>query len=232
MQLQRVSYRVGSSGDEFVLLIPKSRFMGNPKVSFETYVLNNLGNTDVESHEKILEYHPKSVARRLQLSDINQNGNVMEFRIKLGSKFSLDLASVANDDPYFYGDKLVTYPDGSCHLHVELVSEDNKHVSPSKGAAPIYFVPGSVSVPSECDKKSVGSRMDVSVSSKYSFRRSVASKSVRSSKSNRTSRSSRSSKTTPTPIINTGGSSIGNRASKYRRGANGEREEVKDSDTL
>ena len=212
MQLQRVSYRVSSAGNEFVLLIPKSRFMGEPKAAFETYVLN--GVDDKESHEKILNYHPKSVARRLQLADIQKNGNVLEFRIPLAKKFSLNFATVANNDPYFYGDKFVNYPDGSCHLHVELVSEDDKHTSSTtKGAAPIFYVPGSVSVPSlggddDCSCMSISSR---------SVKTSNTRKSVATSRSIKSNRSIKSARTAP--IIDASPAPAG----KYRKGNNGER---------
>ena len=217
MQLQRVSYRVSTSCDEFVVSLPKSRFMGCPKAAFETYVLSNTNNDDKEKHKRILEYHPKTAARRLQLNAINKGGNVMELRIKLQHKFSLDFASVASNDPYFYGDKFVTYPDGSTHLIVELVSDEDKHSSPNKAAAPIFHVPGSVSVPSVGgdDNMSFHSHMDMSVGSRRSM------KSTRTSNTSHSHRSHRSARSVP--IINAASPAVASRASKYRKNEYGER---------
>jgi hypothetical protein len=47
----------------------------------------------------------------------------MEFRIPLRRQYSLDFATSINGDPYFYGAKFVEYPDGSFHLHAELIAD-------------------------------------------------------------------------------------------------------------
>jgi hypothetical protein len=79
----------------------------------------------------------------------------MEFRIPLRSQYSLDFATTLDGDPYFYGAKFVEYPDGSFHLHAELVAdtvEGTNNPLTRNSAAMVLLadnnVPGSVSVPS------------------------------------------------------------------------------------
>jgi hypothetical protein len=73
----------------------------------------------------------------------------MEVRIPIDFKVALDFASsVANDNPYFYGHQIFHYPDGSAHLHVELVGEcvSSSGSNSAKATPAVFKVPDSVDV--------------------------------------------------------------------------------------
>ena len=81
--LERVTYRVSSNQKEFVLTLPLSSYMGDPKKAFETYVLEGIEH-GTDEHRKILEWHPKATSCRLHVSDLRSSsvgGSTMEFRI-------------------------------------------------------------------------------------------------------------------------------------------------------
>ena len=127
----------------------------------------------------------------------------------------MELASVNNNDPYFYGDKYVKYPDGSLHLHVELVAEvidSFPHQTADRKSAPVLNVPGSVNVPSRDDESSY---MDITIGSK-----SVGSK--KSSKSMKSGKSLHSSKSSPVILGGYDGSaSRSGRSIKSRKSSSG-----------
>ena len=87
----------------------------------------------------------------------NATSRVMEFRIPLKMKASLNLASVANNDPYFYGDQFVKYPDGTVCLHVELIGETTeattRGMNPNSGK--FRNIPNSVQIPSVSDESNL-----------------------------------------------------------------------------
>jgi len=127
--LERVSYRVSTNQDEFVVVMPCSPFMGEPSTAFSKYILEDLGDDAKKITKPILDWHPKANARRLMLSKLKTKSSSanrsMEFRIKLKFKCSLQFATVDHDDPYFYGHKIIHYPDESKQLHKELVGDEN-----------------------------------------------------------------------------------------------------------
>ena len=149
--LKRVTWRVSSSQDELIVLCPVSEYMGEPEKAFNDHVLEDIEDEDdIRKHETILKWHPKSSCRRLRMNTIRNGSsswNVMEFRIPLKFKVSLELASVGNNDPYFYGNNMVTYPDGTVQLHVELVSDSGPDGAPpaARNTATFRDIPGSVS---------------------------------------------------------------------------------------
>ncbi len=148
--LSRITCRVGSNQRELVLLVPVTKYLGDP-VHFERYVLRGIAESDRTAHKKILEWHPKTAARNLTLAELKSSPTcnivTMEVQIPIDFKVALDFASVANDDPYMiYGHQIFHYPDGSAHLHVELVGECVSSGSNSAKATPVFKVPDSVDV--------------------------------------------------------------------------------------
>jgi hypothetical protein len=186
--LNRVSYRVSSARDEFVIILPVSPYFGQPQDAFNYYILKDATPEEVAYHETPLQYHPKAAARRLHLATLRAKSpsvnTVMEFRIPLKKKFRLELANVTNNDPYFHDGKFVHYPDGSMMLHAELVADsamDGCNAPLDRNSASMInlcspppadkILGSSVSVPSlgagiddEC------SLMDVTVASKATVR--------------------------------------------------------------
>jgi hypothetical protein len=116
--MANVSYRVSTARNEFVILIPVSQYFGQPDTAFNYHVLREMKPEDHSTHISLLQYHPKSNARRLHLAELRSKSpsvnTSMEFRIPLRRQYSLDFAtSIKNGDPFFYGAKFVEYPDGS-----------------------------------------------------------------------------------------------------------------------
>jgi hypothetical protein len=174
--IQRVTYRVSTAKNELVIVMPVSQYFGEPTDAFNHYVLGDIGDADAEKQRGLLVWHPKSNARRLHLAELRKRSpsvnTTMEFRIPLRRKFSLDFATVANNDPYFYGAKFVHYPDGSLFLHCELIADtvegtnnpldrNNAEMVDLKKAS--SGVPGSVSVPSGGGDDDDCSFMDITV---------------------------------------------------------------------
>ena len=107
----------------------------------------------------------------------------MEFRIPLQIKASLNFSNVSHNDPFFYGDKFIKYPDGSVHLHVELVEEKvEKNFQEKNGNLGTFLnVPGSISL--DDDSTWLGDDDMSFETSRRSLRSSKSSRSRRSSKS-------------------------------------------------
>jgi hypothetical protein len=155
-----VTYRVSTARNEFIVMIPVSKYFGQPDTAFNYYVLREMKPEDHSAHISSLQYHPKSTARRLHLAELRSKSpsvnTIMEFRIPLRRQYSLDFATSINGDPYFYGAKFVEYPDGSFHSHAELVADTVEGATNplTRNRAVMVLVannknvPGSVSVPS------------------------------------------------------------------------------------
>lgn len=212
--LERVTYRVSSNQKEFVMTLPVSKYMGEPQPSFESYVLQGLQNLNLNEHKKILEWHPKSASRKLNLSEKKRDmcPGIMEFRIPLGIKCNLEYATEHDNDPYFFGHKIVKYPDGSTQLVVELIA-DSPGLERHKPAE-VREVPCSVSVPSANDDDDSYMEMTIASatpsqrshrtsgsSSKRSFRSTKSSRTSKSSRSGRSTSSSHARSTKPTAIV-------------------------------
>jgi hypothetical protein len=181
--MKRVTYRVSTGRNELVILIPVSTYFGAPEAAFNFYVLHSgMDDTEVERHTQSLQYHPKSVQRRIHLSKLRAKhgasaNTLLELRIPLKGSYSLDFATPHNNDPYFHGEKLIQYPDGTFFLHAELVADSVEGTTNPLdrnssamvmlcGAAPPNpdNIPGSVSVPSGGDDDAC-SLMDITVHS-------------------------------------------------------------------
>ena len=182
--LRRVTYRVASSQKEFVITVPVSQYSGRPEKAHYPYLLDGLCEEDAGRQKEILKWHPKVNARKLSLRSNNKKNyleNTMEFRIPLNFKVSLNFASVVNHDPFFYGDKFVCYPDGSVHLHVELVVETSEeNMRGGSAHSPIFLVPDSVDIPSVSDES--GSYMEETATTSGKSRLSSSSRASKSTR--------------------------------------------------
>lgn len=189
--MDRVTYRVSSNQKEFVLTMPISEYISNASKGLHLIALNGI-TSGVEGHKQVLDYHPKIAARRLQISKMKKADiNVMEFRIPLGIMCKLDYANVTNNDPYFYGNKFTAYPDGSLHLHVELLGDMGRGHYDERVTTMKLDVPDSVSIPSSNDSDDE-SYMDITLADNASLSGSISTKSFKST----SSKSTRSKKST------------------------------------
>ena len=139
--LNRVTYRVSSCQREFVITTPISPFLSCEQKGLHALALHGIPEKDKPKHTAVLMYHAKPAARRIQLQSIKNVTStgltVMEFRIPLAFKCKFEFAPKAND-PYFHEFKFTAYPDGSTHLHVELVADDGSvPAEPRNGGARI-----------------------------------------------------------------------------------------------
>ena len=84
-------------------MCPVSKYLGVSERSHFPYILSKLPTEEKTKQKEILKWHPKVNARNLNVKEKQKkNGsNVMEFRIPLQFKASLNFGSVANDDPFF-----------------------------------------------------------------------------------------------------------------------------------
>lgn len=95
--------------------------------------------------------------RIAELSNVSSPQTVMEIRIGLHGLYSLNFASKATYEPYFFGAKFVQFPEGSIFLYIELIAEkEDGGLNPQERNSATLFVsptwnkgvPDSVSVPS------------------------------------------------------------------------------------
>lgn len=59
-------------------------------------------------------------------------------RIKLPRECLFEFAKATDGDDFFHGKKFIQYPDGSVHMHVELLCKPKDGFCPSEVAAPPY----------------------------------------------------------------------------------------------
>jgi hypothetical protein len=149
INMVNVTYRVSTARNEFIVMIPVSQYFGQPETAFNYYVLREMKPAEHTAHISSLQYHSKSNARRLHLSELRSKSpsvnTVMEFRIPLRRQFSLDFANELNGDPYFYGAKFVEYPDGSFHLHAELIADTSEGTNNlTRNSASMVLLPNNV----------------------------------------------------------------------------------------
>jgi hypothetical protein len=179
----RICYRVASSQQEFVVTVPMSVFLTDETAS-NAHVLASLDKEDSgHNHDAVLNYHPKTMARQLFLSKLKKvtASKVMECRIPLKMKVCLDYATESQGDPYFYGHRLITYSDGSTHLHVELVADVAYVPSTTNDRVRHFTVPASVHVPSVGGSED-GSYMEYTYTSKTGGKSPKSTSSYKSSK--------------------------------------------------
>jgi hypothetical protein len=65
-----VTYRVSTARNEFIVMTPVSKYFGQPDTAFKYYVLREMKPEDHSTHISSLQYHPKSNAHRLHLSEL------------------------------------------------------------------------------------------------------------------------------------------------------------------
>ena len=125
---RRTTVRVATDQKSLVLTFPMSNYLSSVKQAFNPYIfgMGDFNEERTEFLEYVLKLHPKVIARKRSLEIISER-NVMkeimyEQRVPLGRKVHHSFAD-QDDDDLFYGKKFVFYPDGSCHLHVELICD-------------------------------------------------------------------------------------------------------------
>jgi hypothetical protein len=120
--------RVSTDKKYLVLVTPMSPFLARPDYAFNSYILEDPQAKLSPNLDVILGLHSKSIARKLSIAKLGErDGNkevIYEQRIPLGRECRHQFA-FDEDDPLFFGKKIVKYPDGSVHLHVELVVCEN-----------------------------------------------------------------------------------------------------------
>lgn len=126
---KKIDVRVSTDQLSLVVNMPMSPFLARPEFAFNSYLIGEWPSTlGVESQQgaAILNSHPKIIARKLAVAKIREREAskkdfFYEQRIPLPRKCYHKFADNAGD-VFFYGKKFIKYPDGSVHLHVELVA--------------------------------------------------------------------------------------------------------------
>lgn len=117
--------RVSTDQNWLVIEMPMCDFFERPDFAFDTFLLHD-GNRD--EVENILRIHPKTVARKRSVANIKERNHLtsmyFEQRIPLPRKCRHRFAD-SSDDNLFFGKKIVRYPGGAVHLHVELIGESS-----------------------------------------------------------------------------------------------------------
>lgn len=112
--------RVSTDQRFLVITFPMSVYMSRPDCAFNSYILED---DSTKATKEVLEIHPKTTARKLAVAEIKQRSTrdiIYEQRIPLPRKCRHRFAG-DEGDLFFGGKRFVSYEDGSCHLHVELI---------------------------------------------------------------------------------------------------------------
>lgn len=123
----KTSVRVSTDQMSLIVSMPMSPYLARPDYAFNSYLVGEWPNTlGVGQAIMTLNTHPKIIARKLSVSKIREREPtkkevIYEQRIPLPRKCHHQFAD-DKADMYFHGKKFVKYPDGSVHLHVELLS--------------------------------------------------------------------------------------------------------------
>ena len=133
--------RVSTDQSELVIMTKMNPFMSRSDFAFNTFVLKE-HHVSQEAKQYLLEtlkIHPKSTGRMVSVSKVKgrsivggSGGFFYEQRIRLPRKAEHAFATMQDGDDFFYGRKFVQYPDGSVHLHVELLAEKNDNYVPEE----------------------------------------------------------------------------------------------------
>jgi len=122
------SVRVSTDQKSIILNFPMSIYISSPSFAFNTYILGmeEYADDDEDVINYVLENHPKVISRKRSIAKIcerNQEKEMMyEQRVPLGRRVNREFATV-KQDRLFNGKKFVNYPDGSCHVHLEMVCD-------------------------------------------------------------------------------------------------------------
>lgn len=163
MEIRRVGVHVSTSKMELVVTYLMSPYLARADNAFASSFLD--GQTFQSDREKacmmvIMKNHGKTVARMVSVSKIIGRNDPDQFRyeqrISLPHPCKHIFASQFDGDNFFYGKKLIQKPDGSVHLHVELLCETADGYNPEEVrsiptthiASPASFPPSAAAQPS------------------------------------------------------------------------------------
>jgi len=145
--------RVSTDRQDLVVLSEVSPYLLNSGLAFETFILDEHKLSDMEKKYAllVLKHHPKKPARLVAASKAfgrsDTTGKFHEQRIRLPRECLQEFAKASDGDEFFYGKKFVQYPDGSVHLHIELLCVPKDGFKPEEvREAPVTRV---ASVPTE-----------------------------------------------------------------------------------
>jgi len=159
---KQVITRVSTDKESLIAYFPMSPFMARSDFACRTFLLDEKKLTDVEKDclLLVLETHSKSTAHMRAVAKVkgrsSTEGFCHEQRIALPRKVQHQFAAQADGDKFFFGRKVVQYPDGSRFLHLELIAEDQD------GYVPVEVQDGPVTrVASTIPSTVAGTPMDV-----------------------------------------------------------------------
>ena len=119
--------RLSTSKKEFIVFFPISKYMSRGDFAFQTFFLDGKQLTETEKKSILctMKTHSKSSSRIKTVSRVVERTKVADFyyeqRIPLPKQCMHQLAEEGVGDDYFFGKRFVQYPDGSIHMHVELL---------------------------------------------------------------------------------------------------------------
>jgi hypothetical protein len=162
---KEVGVRVSTNKMELVLTFPMSSFMSRAENAFSSCFLD--GRQFNNEHEKscmkvIMKHHGKTVSRMVSISKIKGRSSADDFlyeqRIHLPRACKHNIAGISDGDEFFFGKKFIQYPDGSVHLHIELLCEtsDGYHPEEVLGSNPMTHVASPANIPPPTDQFSGG----------------------------------------------------------------------------
>jgi hypothetical protein len=126
---ESVAVRVSTDQKELVISFPMNQYMSQANSAMQTFFVDGKQLTDYDkcAMKTVMTNHSKVRSRNVSVSKVVQRVKVEDFfyeqRIPLPKHCMHDLASPADGDDFFHGKRFITYPDGSTHMHVELLSK-------------------------------------------------------------------------------------------------------------
>lgn len=163
---KKVFVRVSTDGKELVLTLPMSPYMSRTDLAFDSFVLaeTQVPETELKYLKVLLKHHPKCAARMVAVSKVKgrsfTDGFFYEQRIRLPRKVQHTVASTTDGDELFFGKKFIQYPDGSVHLHVELIGEvKDNYIPEERMLDPKMIKSPPKSVPESMDADSSAARV-------------------------------------------------------------------------
>jgi hypothetical protein len=148
--------RLSMDQQHLVLISKVNQCLVNGSSAFEMFLLDEraLNENKKVYLRVILKHHPKRAAHLVAVSNTwgqsNMSGKFYEHHIKLPRKCLHDFAKAEDGDQFFHDKKFVQYPNGSVHLHVELLSKPKDGYRPSEvTAAPVTMIASAANLPRE-----------------------------------------------------------------------------------
>ena len=135
---KKVFTRISTDQKWLIVTFPMSPYLARADFAFPTFVIDEM---DVQPHERcamlvVLKHHSKSAARMVSVAKIkghsNTDGFFYEQRIPLSRPCKHNFAACTDGDQFFFGKKFIKYPDGSVHLHVELLCDTKDDFHPEE----------------------------------------------------------------------------------------------------